>query len=145
MLEAKDILNYLPHRYPFLLVDRILEIQGEEKIVGIKNVSFNEPFFQGHFPDHPVMPGVLICEAMAQVGAIFAHSSRASMDDNRIFMLTGLDEVKFKRPVVPGDQLRIELTCQKRRGAYWKMLGVASVDGKVVAQALISAMEVEKA
>lgn len=145
MLEAKDILNYLPHRYPFLLVDRILEIQGEEKIVGIKNVSFNEPFFQGHFPDHPVMPGVLICEAMAQVGAIFAHRSRAGIDDSRIFMLTGLDEVKFKRPVVPGDQLRIELTCQKRRGAYWKMLGVASVDGKVVAQALISAMEVEKA
>ncbi len=145
MLEAKEILNYLPHRSPFLLVDLIVETQGEEKIVGIKNVSFNEPFFQGHFPDHPVMPGVLICEAMAQVGAIFAHSNRAGMDNKRIFMLTGLDQVKFKRPVVPGDQLRIELTCQKRRGAYWKMQGVATVDGKVVAQALISAMEVEKA
>lgn len=143
MLDAKEILNYLPHRYPFLLVDRIVEIQGQEKIIGLKNVSFNEPFFQGHFPDHPVMPGVLICEAMAQVGAIFAHSSRGGMDGKRIFMLTGLDQVKFKRPVLPGDQLRIELTCQKRRGDYWKMRGVASVDGKVVAQALISAMEVE--
>ena len=145
MLDAKEILNYLPHRYPFLLVDRIVEIQGQEKIIGLKNVSFNEPFFQGHFPDHPVMPGVLICEAMAQVGAIFAHSSRGGMDGKRIFMLTGLDQVKFKRPVLPGDQLRIELTCQKRRGDYWKMQGVASVDGKVVAQALISAMEVEMA
>lgn len=142
MLDAKEILNYLPHRYPFLLVDRIIEIHGDEKIVGIKNVSFNEPFFQGHFPDHPVMPGVLICEAMAQVGAILAHTSRGGMDVKRIFLLTGLDQVKFKRPVVPGDQLRIALTCQKRRGAYWKMQGVATVDDKVAAQALISAMEV---
>ena len=142
MLDAKEILNYLPHRYPFLLVDRVIEIHGDEKIVGIKNVSFNEPFFQGHFPDHPVMPGVLICEAMAQVGAILAHTSRGRMDDKRIFLLTGLDQVKFKHPVVPGDQLRMELTCQKRRGAYWKMQGVATVDDKVAAQALISAMEV---
>src|SRR4030095_5837654 len=134
MLDAKEILNYLPHRYPFLLVDRIIDIQGDEKIIAIKNVSFNEPFFQGHFPDHPVMPGVLICEAMAQVGAIFAHNSRVGMDDDRIFMLTGLAQVKFKRPVKPGDQLRIELTCQKRRGAYWKMQGVATVARKVAAQ-----------
>lgn len=145
MLDANQILNYLPHRYPFLLVDRIVEIQGEEKIVGLKNVSFNEPFFQGHFPGHPVMPGVLICEAMAQVAAIFAHMGRGGMNDNRIFMLTGLDQVKFKRPVLPGDQLRIELTCQKRRGAYWKLQGIATVDGKVAAQAAISAMEVEMA
>ena len=142
MLDAKEILNYLPHRYPFLLVDRIVEVDGDKKIVGIKNVSINEPFFQGHFPDYPVMPGVLICEAMAQVGAIFAHRCRGGMNDKRIVLLTGLDQVKFKRPVVPGDQLRIELTCQKRRGAYWKLQGVATVEGKVVAQALISAMEV---
>src|SRR5512147_3311456 len=145
MLDAKEILNYLPHRYPFLLVDRIIEIQGEERIVGIKNVSFNEYFFQGHFPNHPVMPGVLICEAMAQVGAILAHNARGGLSDNKVFVLTGLDKVKFKKPVEPGDQLRMELTCLKRRGSFWRMQGTATVDGKTVAQAEISAMEVELA
>jgi beta-hydroxyacyl-ACP dehydratase FabZ len=145
MLDVKEILNYIPHRYPFLLVDRIVEIHGDEKIVGIKNVSFNENFFQGHFPNRPVMPGVLICEAMAQVGAIFAHNARGGSHDRKVFVLTGLDNVKFKRPVEPGDQLRMELTILKRRGSFWKMQGVATVDGKVVAQAEISAMEVEKA
>jgi 3-hydroxyacyl-[acyl-carrier-protein] dehydratase len=143
MLDVKEIFKFIPHRYPFLLVDRILEIQGDEKIVGIKNVSINENFFQGHFPKRPVMPGVLICEAMAQVAAIFAHNARGRMADNKVFVLTGLDHVKFKRPVEPGDQLRMELTSLKRRGSYWKMQGVATVDGKVVAQAEISAMEVE--
>jgi len=143
MLDVNEILKYIPHRYPFLLVDRILEIQGDEKIIGIKNVSFNENFFPGHFPNHPVMPGVLICEAMAQVGAIFAHNARGGMDGNKVFVLTGLDKVKFKHPVAPGDQLRLELTCLKRRGSFWKMQGVALVDGKVVAQAEISAMEIE--
>jgi beta-hydroxyacyl-ACP dehydratase FabZ len=145
MLDVKEILNYIPHRYPFLLVDRIVEIHGDEKIVGIKNVSFNENFFQGHFPDRPVMPGVLICEAMAQVGAIFAHNARGGRDDNKVFVLTGLDNVKFKRPVEPGDQLRMELTILKRRGSFWKMQGVATVDGKMVAQAEISAMEIAMA
>jgi beta-hydroxyacyl-ACP dehydratase FabZ len=145
MLDVKEILNYIPHRYPFLLVDRITEIHGDEKIVGIKNVSFNENFFQGHFPNRPVMPGVLICEAMAQVGAIFAHNARGGRDDNKVFVLTGLDNVKFKRPVEPGDQLRMELTILKRRGSFWKMQGVATVDGKLVAQAEISAMEVAMA
>jgi len=142
MMDIKEITNYLPHRYPFLLVDRILEIQPD-KIVGIKNVTINENFFQGHFPNKPVMPGVLICEAMAQVGAIFAHKTRGGIDDNKVFVLTGLDNVKFKRPVEPGDQLRIELSCVKRRGAFWKMAGVVTVDGKLVAQAEVSAMEVE--
>lgn len=145
MLSVNDIFKYIPHRYPFLLVDRILEIQGEEKIVGIKNVTINEHFFLGHFPHRPVMPGVLICEAMAQVGAIFAHNARGGMADNRVFVLTGLDNVKFKRPVEPGDQLRMELTCLKRRGSFWKMQGVATVDGNLVAQAEISAMEIELA
>ncbi|MGH7823915.1 MAG: 3-hydroxyacyl-ACP dehydratase FabZ [Candidatus Binatia bacterium] len=143
MLDLKEILKCLPHRYPFLLVDRIEEVEGDQKIVGIKNVSFNENFFQGHFPNRPVMPGVLICEAMAQVGAIFAHNARGRTDDKKVFVLTGLDNVKFKRPVEPGDQLRLELTCLKRRGSFWKMQGVAMVDGKLVAQAEISAMEVE--
>jgi 3-hydroxyacyl-[acyl-carrier-protein] dehydratase len=143
MLDVKEIFKHIPHRYPFLLVDRIVEIHGDEKVVGIKNVSINENFFRGHFPHHPVMPGVLICEAMAQVGAIFAHNARGGVADNKVFVLTGLDKVKFKRPVEPGDQLRMELTCLKRRGSYWKMQGVATVEGRVVAQAEISAMEVD--
>lgn len=143
MLDVKEILKSIPHRYPFLLVDRIVEINGNEKVVGIKNVTINDNFFQGHFPNHPVMPGVLICEAMAQVGAIFAHNARGGMADDKVFVLTGLDNVKFKRPVEPGDQLRMELTCLKRRGSFWKMQGIATVEGKLVAQAEISAMEVD--
>ncbi|MDZ4345531.1 MAG: 3-hydroxyacyl-ACP dehydratase FabZ [Candidatus Binatia bacterium] len=142
MLNVREILKHLPHRYPFLLVDRIVEIDPEHKIVGIKNVSINEYFFQGHFPNRPVMPGVLICEALAQVGAIFAHNARGGWDGDKIFVLTGLDKVRFKRPVEPGDQLRLELTVLKRRGSFWRMLGVATVDGKLVAEAEISAMEV---
>jgi beta-hydroxyacyl-ACP dehydratase FabZ len=145
MLDVKEIFKSIPHRYPFLLVDRIIEIDGKEKVVGIKNVSINENFFQGHFPMRPVMPGVLICEAMAQVGAIFAHNARGGMTDDKVFVLTGLDNVKFKRPVEPGDQLRMELTCLKRRGSFWKMQGIATVEGKLVAQAEISAMEVDLA
>jgi beta-hydroxyacyl-ACP dehydratase FabZ len=143
MLDVKEIFKSVPHRFPFLLVDRIVEIHGSEKIVGIKNVSINEQFFQGHFPDRPVMPGVLICEAMAQVGAIFAHNARGGVADNKVFVLTALDNVKLKRPVEPGDQLRMELTCLKRRGSFWKMQGTATVEGRLVAQAEISAMEVE--
>lgn len=142
MLDVKEIFKRIPHRYPFLLVDRIVEIEGDRKIVGVKNVTINEGFFRGHFPDRPVMPGVLICEAMAQVGAILAYASRGGANGDKVFMLTGLDRVKFKRPVEPGDQLRLELSCLKRRGSFWKMSGSATVDGKVVAQAEISAMEV---
>jgi 3-hydroxyacyl-[acyl-carrier-protein] dehydratase len=142
MLDVREIFKRIPHRYPFLLVDRILEVEGDQRIVGIKNVTVNEGFFQGHFPNHPVMPGVLICEAMAQVAAILAYVSRGGSDGENIFVLTGLDRVKFKRPVEPGDQLRLELTCLKRRGSFWKMKGVATVDGKTAAQAEISAMEV---
>ncbi|MGH7772413.1 MAG: 3-hydroxyacyl-ACP dehydratase FabZ [Candidatus Binatia bacterium] len=142
MLDVKEIFKRIPHRYPFLLVDRILEVEADQRIVGIKNVTFNEVFFQGHFPNRPVMPGVLICEAMAQVGAIFAYATRGGTGGEKLFMLTGLDRVKFKRPVEPGDQLRLELTSLKRRGSFWKMRGVAMVEGKIVAQAEISAMEV---
>jgi len=142
MLDIKEIFKRIPHRYPFLLVDRIVEIEEDQRIVGIKNVTVNESFFQGHFPHRPVMPGVLICEAMAQVGAIFAYSVGGGLDNGKVFVLTGLDRVKFKRPVEPGDQLRLELTSLKRRGSFWKMWGVATVDGMIVAQAEISAMEV---
>ena len=145
MLDVKEIYKSIPHRYPFLLVDRIVEMNSNEKVVGIKNVTINDNFFQGHFPNRPVMPGVLICEAMAQCGAIFDHNSRGGMEENKVYVLTGLDKVKFKRPVEPGDQLRIEITCVKRRGHFWKLAGVATVDGKLVAQAEISAMEIELA
>jgi 3-hydroxyacyl-[acyl-carrier-protein] dehydratase len=142
MLDIKEIFKTIPHRYPFLLVDRILAVESDQRIIGIKNVTINEGFFQGHFPDRPVMPGVLICEAMAQLGAIFAHACRGGNDGQRVFLLTGLDRVKFKRPVEPGDQLLMELTSLRRRGSFWKMKGLATVDGKTVAQAEISAMEV---
>ncbi len=142
MLDVKEIFKRIPHRYPFLLVDRILEVEGDQRIVGIKNVTFNEGFFQGHFPHRPVMPGVLICEAMAQVGAIFAYTSRGGGDDDKVFVLTGLDRVKFKRPVEPGDQLRLELTSLKRRGSLWKLKGIAMGARMIVARAEISAMEV---
>lgn len=143
MLDANEILKNLPHRYPFLLVDRIIEVHGEEKIVGLKNVSFNENFFQGHFPGRPIMPGVLICEAMAQVGAVFARLAHKDKADSKLFVLTGLDGVRFKRPVEPGDQLRIEVSGFRRRASFWKMQGVAMVDGKMVAEAEISAMEID--
>lgn len=143
MMDVKAIFEHIPHRYPFLLVDRILEMEKGTKIVGIKNVTFNEIFFQGHFPGRPIMPGVLICEALAQVGAILAHASAAAEEKDKVFMLTGLDKVKIKRAVEPGDQLRLELTSVKRRGSFWKMWGMASVDGKLVAQGELSAMQVD--
>jgi beta-hydroxyacyl-ACP dehydratase FabZ len=143
MLDIRAILKSIPHRFPFVLVDRVVEIDRDEKIVGIKNVSINEPFFQGHFPNRPVMPGVLICEAMAQVAAILARQARGDAEGKKVFVLTGLDNVKFKRPVEPGDQLRMEITSVKRRGSFWRMRGVATVDGKLAAQAEISAMEVD--
>ncbi len=144
MFDPKEILKHIPHRYPFLLVDRVVEIVADQKIVGVKNVSFNEPFFQGHFPERPVMPGVLICEAMAQVAAILAHTARGDTEGDKVFVLTGLDHVKFKRTVEPGDQLRLEITNLKRRGSFWKMQGTALVNGKLVAQAEISAMEIDR-
>ena len=142
VLDVKKIFESIPHRFPFLLVDRIVEMEPGKRIVGIKNVTINENFFQGHFPNQPLMPGVLICEAMAQMGAALAHFSREDPNDGRVLVLTGLDRAKFKRKVEPGDQLRIELTSLKRRGSFWKMWGVATVEGEVVAQAEISAMDV---
>jgi beta-hydroxyacyl-ACP dehydratase FabZ len=123
-LEIDEIMKFLPHRYPFLLVDRILECDDKERIVGIKNMTINEPFFQGHFPGHPVMPGVLQLEAMAQVGGILI--SRAMKRPGDIAYFLSVDNAKFRRPVVPGDQLRIEVQLLKIR------LGMAKVHGKVM-------------
>jgi UDP-3-O-[3-hydroxymyristoyl] N-acetylglucosamine deacetylase/3-hydroxyacyl-[acyl-carrier-protein] dehydratase len=138
---ADDIIKALPHRYPFLLVDRILEHDIGKRIVGLKNVTINEPFFQGHFPGHPVMPGVLIVECMAQVGGLMMLATGGDPAHNQLIMyFTSLDNVKWRRPVRPGDQLRIEVDMVQRRGRMCKIHGVAKVDGEVVCEADMGAM-----
>jgi len=137
VISVQEIMELLPHRYPFLLVDRIVEFEPEKRIVGIKNVTINEPFFQGHFPGHPVMPGVLIIEAVAQVGGILAL--KAMGGSKRIAYFAAIDNVKFRRPVVPGDQLRLEVTVQAHKGPVWKMHGDALVNGALAAKADVTA------
>jgi UDP-3-O-[3-hydroxymyristoyl] N-acetylglucosamine deacetylase/3-hydroxyacyl-[acyl-carrier-protein] dehydratase len=134
----EDIMKVLPHRYPFLLVDRIIEIEEKKRIVGLKNVTINEPFFQGHFPGHPIMPGVLIIEAMAQVGGMLLLGSVPDPDTKVVYFMS-LDNVKFRRPVKPGDQLRFELDVVQLRGTVCKMRGVGKVDGEVVVEADMAA------
>ncbi len=142
--DIQEIMNFLPHRYPFLLVDRILEIVPNEKIVALKNVTINEPFFQGHFPGAPIMPGVLIVEAMAQTGGALFSASKPEERQGAIFYFMGMDNVKFRKPVVPGDQLIIEVKVLKMRSKVVKMSGIASVDKKRVAEAEIMATIGEK-
>jgi UDP-3-O-[3-hydroxymyristoyl] N-acetylglucosamine deacetylase/3-hydroxyacyl-[acyl-carrier-protein] dehydratase len=137
------ILGVLPHRYPMLLVDRIIEVQGRERIVGIKNVTFNEPFFQGHFPGHPIMPGVLIIEAMAQVGGMLLMGAVEDPAGKVVYFMS-IDGVKFRRPVVPGDQLRFELEMIQFRGRTCRMRGVAYVDGQPAAEAEMLARIVDR-
>ncbi|MBI1966840.1 MAG: bifunctional UDP-3-O-[3-hydroxymyristoyl] N-acetylglucosamine deacetylase/3-hydroxyacyl-ACP dehydratase [Gemmatimonadetes bacterium] len=144
-IDIGRILDTLPHRYPFLLVDRILEIEGDKRIVGIKNVTINEPFFQGHFPGHPIMPGVLIIEAMAQVGGmlLMSHFEGQNVEDKVVYFMS-LDHVKFRRPVVPGDQIRFELEMLQFRGKTCRMKGQGFVDGQMVAEAEMMAMVIDK-
>lgn len=137
--EIADVMRILPHRYPFLLVDKVLEMQPEKRIVGLKNVTINEPFFQGHFPGSPIMPGVLIIEAMGQVGGLMLFNSVERPDEWLVFF-TGVDKVRFRKPVLPGDQVLFELEMIKRRGTVCVMRGVAKVEGKVVAEADLMAM-----
>ncbi len=138
MMDVKEIREYLPHRYPFLLVDRVLELEVGESIVAIKNVSVNEPFFNGHFPDHPVMPGVLIVEAMAQAAGILGFKTMDKKpQDGSIYYFVGADDLRFKRPVVPGDQLRLEARKLSERRGIWKFAVRASVDGDTVSSATI--------
>lgn len=132
----QDIMSFLPHRYPFLLVDRILEIEGDQRIVGLKNVTINEPFFQGHFPGAPVMPGVLIIECMAQVAGVMIYRVLPDKDKKLIYF-TSIENAKFRRPVLPGDQLRVEMQLLSRRSNFGKMHGQATVDGKLVAEATV--------
>lgn len=135
VLDIQAIREILPHRYPMLLVDRVIELEPE-RIVGIKNVTVNEPFFMGHFPDFPVMPGVLIVEAMAQVAGVLVLKEIPDAK-NKLVLLVSIEEAKFRRPVVPGDQLRIEMNVLKKKASVAKMAGVATVNGTVVAEATV--------
>jgi beta-hydroxyacyl-ACP dehydratase FabZ len=134
-LNIEEIRELLPHRYPMLLVDRILDM-NETRIVGIKNVTVNEPFFMGHFPDFPVMPGVLIIEAMAQVAGVLVLKSLGGRNQ-KLVLLASVEEAKFRKPVTPGDQLTIEMNVERRKASVAKMRGVATVDGHVVAEAVV--------
>ncbi|MBU0481595.1 MAG: 3-hydroxyacyl-ACP dehydratase FabZ [Proteobacteria bacterium] len=133
-IDVKKILDLLPHRYPFILVDRILECELGKNIVGLKNVTINEPFFQGHFPGEPVMPGVLILESMAQVGCVLAYLTDQENLSDKIFYFTGLDGARFRKKVVPGDQLIIKVEVVKRKGQFIKLYSEVFVEDSLVAQ-----------
>ena len=135
-MDINEILQYLPHRYPFLLVDRVLEIEPGKRILALKNVTMNEPFFPGHFPHHPVMPGVLIIEAMAQAAALLSFKSTGvKPDENSVVYFAGIDNVRFKRPVVPGDQLLFDMTITHAKRNIYKYKGVARVGEEVATEA----------
>lgn len=139
ILKIAEIMKRLPHRYPFILVDRVLELVPKESLVALKNVTINEPFFQGHFPSAPIMPGVLIIEAMAQAGGVLVHESLPPEQHGALMYFMGMEKVKFRKPVVPGDQLLFHVKFLKRRGKVFKLSGKATVDGNVVAEAEVTA------
>lgn len=139
IMDIKEIMKKLPHRYPFLLVDRVLEMDAES-ITAIKNVTMNEPFFQGHFPGYPVMPGVLIVEAMAQVAGIHTIATAEEVPENALFFFMGVDEVKFRKQVVPGDQLVLKLTVLKKKRDLVKAKGEAYVDGVLACEGILTAI-----
>ncbi len=145
-MDIQQVLRYLPHRYPFLLIDRVLEFEAHKRVLALKNVTYNEPFFQGHFPIRPIMPGVLIVEALAQAtGILGMHSQPDIVRPNTLYYLVGVDKARFKRPVEPGDQLRLEVNLRTVRRGIWVFNGVATVEGQVVASAeiLCTARDVE--
>lgn len=135
-MDIHEVLEHLPHRYPFLLIDRVLEVVANERIVALKNVTINEPFFPGHYPHHPVMPGVLIIEAMAQASALLSFKSMGTKpDDNSVYYFVGIDNARFKRPVSPGDQLIFKSAITMSRRGMWKFTCTAEVDGQLAAEA----------
>ncbi len=140
LIDIKELMGMLPHRYPMLMIDRLVEVRLGHSAIGIKNVSINENFFQGHFPGHPVMPGVLIVESMAQTAAALVIETLGLAAASPIVYFMSVDEAKFRKPVVPGDQLRIQVTKDRKRGNVWRFAGVARVDGVTVAEALFTAM-----
>jgi 3-hydroxyacyl-[acyl-carrier-protein] dehydratase len=144
VLDIRRILEVLPHRYPMLLIDRMKDVVPNESCVGIKNVTINEPFFNGHFPGAPVMPGVLIVEAMAQTaGALVVHSAGKDLEGKLVYFLA-IDEARFRKPVMPGDQLHIHVTKEQNRRNVWKFRGEAKVDGVVCAEAIVTAMIMDR-
>jgi 3-hydroxyacyl-[acyl-carrier-protein] dehydratase len=144
MIDVQGIMDVLPHRYPFLFVDRIIELEEGKRIVGIKNVTINEPFFQGHFPGEPVMPGVLIIEALGQTAGVLAYRAVGGVAEGKGVYLMSINRVKFRRPVLPGDQLRLELDVVKHRGMIWAFQGKAFVGDQLVAEAEIMATIMDK-
>jgi beta-hydroxyacyl-ACP dehydratase FabZ len=141
--DQRWIRSVLPHRYPMLLVDRVTELENGKRVVAIKNVTTNEPFFEGHFPGHPVMPGVLIIEAMAQAGGLMMLHELPDREQ-KLVLFTSIDECRFRRPVVPGDQLRLEVEVLRYRSNYCKLKGTATVDGQLVAEAVIASATVDR-
>ncbi len=137
MMDIHEVLGHLPHRYPFLLVDKVLDFQRDDYLVALKNVTFNEPFFTGHFPTRPIMPGVLIIEAMAQATGLLAMESRPDEVGSKLYYFVGIDKARFKRPVEPGDQLIMTVKLRAVRRAIWMFTGEAHVDGKLAASAEI--------
>ena len=144
-VDIKGILAAIPHRYPFLLIDRVVDLVKGTSATGVKNVSVNEPFFQGHFPNHPVMPGVLIVESMAQTSAVLVVETLGPEAAGKVVYFMSIDGAKFRRPVTPGDQLHIHVTKQRQRGPVWRFEGVAKVGGAVAAEAVFSAMIMDHA
>jgi 3-hydroxyacyl-[acyl-carrier-protein] dehydratase len=144
IFDIQKIMNVLPHRYPFIMIDRIIELIPGEKVVALKNVTINEPFFQGHFPGNPIMPGVLMIEAMGQAGAVLAAESLSEEEHGSLIYFMGMNKVKFRKPVVPGDQIIFELKFLKQRAKVFKMSGMAFVDEKLVAEAELMASFGEK-
>ena len=145
VVDIARIMHAIPHRYPFLMIDRVVELARNHSAVGIKNVSVNEPFFEGHFPNHPVMPGVLIIESMAQTAAVLVVETLGHDAAGRVVYFMSIEGAKFRRPVVPGDQLRIHVTKERNRGNVWKFNAVARVDGISVAEATYAAMIMDRA
>jgi 3-hydroxyacyl-[acyl-carrier-protein] dehydratase len=143
VLEIAEIMSILPHRYPFLLIDRIIEIERKKRIVSLKNVTINEPFFQGHFPGYPIMPGARVVEAIAQTGGVLLMPEVQDRDE-KLMVFTGIERAKFRRPVVPGDQLRIEVTVLNWKPRVAKMEGRATVDGKLACEATVMCALVPK-
>ncbi len=143
-IEINDVMRMIPHRYPFLMIDRVIDVKSGQSATGIKAVTVSEPHFQGHFPSRPIMPGVLIIEAMAQTAAVLVIHSIGVESEGKLVYFMSIDNARFRQPVVPGDMLSIHVSKQRSRGAVWKFTGEAKVDGQVVAEATFAAMIVDE-